>query len=236
MSMFRRRLLMQQALRVRPTQYPGLIAAWDIEKEGKNNQSEDRLYARDLTGNRHDIQWMNVAFNEEGSGYKDGAMYLDGVNDFGVANIINNFKNGITLIAKRKYLNGVETPKAQAFTAFGDDTGLGFFTSESTIGGLQGWFVLYNGSTTNIGNKIIKDDIIFINNESYNGVVNIAKGSNRVKDSKYFRIGRLTSNDRYTKLAFYSAYLFDRSLDEQEIKEFIRKHIDKDYVLPSEQP
>lgn len=35
---------------------------------------------------------------------------------------------------------------------------------------------------------------------------------------------------------FYSAYLFDRSLDEQEIKAFIRKYIDADYLLPSEIP
>lgn len=34
-------------------------------------------------------------------------------------------------------------------------------------------------------------------------------------------------------MAFYSAYLFDRSLDEQEIKAFIRKYIDADYYLPS---
>lgn len=38
------------------------------------------------------------------------------------------------------------------------------------------------------------------------------------------------------KMAFYSAYLFDRSLDEQEIKAFIRKHIDSEYLLPSEIP
>ena len=37
-------------------------------------------------------------------------------------------------------------------------------------------------------------------------------------------------------MAFYSAYLFDRSLDEQEIKAFIRKYIDADYLLPSEIP
>lgn len=48
--------------------YPGLIAAWDIEKEGKNNNHPDREWARDLTGNGYDIQWKNVAFKEM-SGY-----------------------------------------------------------------------------------------------------------------------------------------------------------------------
>lgn len=43
------------------------------------------------------------------------------------------------------------------------------------------------------------------------------------------------NRNSYSKGAFYSAYLFDRSLDEQEIKEFIRKYIDPEYLLPSEQ-
>ena len=38
-----------------------------------------------------------------------------------------------------------------------------------------------------------------------------------------------------SKIAFYSVYIFNRSLDEQEIKEFIRKYIDPEYLLPSEQ-
>lgn len=40
----------------------------------------------------------------------------------------------------------------------------------------------------------------------------------------------------FVDTVFYSAYLFDRSLDEQEIKEFIRKYIDPEYLLPSERP
>lgn len=48
-------------------------------------------------------------------------------------------------------------------------------------------------------------------------------------------IGSSFSEGGYANMAFYSAYLFDRSLDEQEIKAFIRKYIDADYLLPSEQ-
>lgn len=49
---------------------------------------------------------------------------------------------------------------------------------------------------------------------------------------------QITGHNRILEIeniAFYSAYLFDRSLDEQEIKEFIRKYIDPEYLLPSEQ-
>lgn len=57
-------------------------------------------------------------------------------------------------------------------------------------------------------------------------------------DSNVLNLGNIRKNNYYRNFvgAFYSAYLFDRSLDEQEIKEFIRKYIDPEYLLPSEIP
>ena len=37
-------------------------------------------------------------------------------------------------------------------------------------------------------------------------------------------------------MVFYSAYLFNRTLTDQEIKKFIRDNIDPQYLLPSEIP
>lgn len=51
-----------------------------------------------------------------------------------------------------------------------------------------------------------------------------------------FQITGCNGNIEVENIAFYSAYLFDRSLDEQEIKSFIRKYIDPEYLLPSEIP
>ena len=53
--------------------------------------------------------------------------------------------------------------------------------------------------------------------------------------TKPFQITGYNGNMEIEAIAFHSAYLFDRSLDEQEIKEFIRKYIDPEYLLPSEQ-
>lgn len=38
------------------------------------------------------------------------------------------------------------------------------------------------------------------------------------------------------QMVFYSAYLFNRTLTDQEIKKFIRDNIDPQYLLPSEIP
>ena len=54
--------------------------------------------------------------------------------------------------------------------------------------------------------------------------------------NKPFQITGYKGNKEIEAIAFYSAYLFDRSLDEQEIKSFIRKYIDPEYLLPSEIP
>lgn len=68
MSMFRRRLLMYQALMNKSSNivYPGLIAAWSAK--GKTNDDEDRAILKDLTGNGHDITLNGFAFSEM-SGY-----------------------------------------------------------------------------------------------------------------------------------------------------------------------
>lgn len=68
MSMFRRRLLMYQALMNKSDviSYPGLIAAWSAK--GKTNDDADRATLKDLTGNGHDINLNGFAFSEM-SGY-----------------------------------------------------------------------------------------------------------------------------------------------------------------------
>lgn len=81
------------------------------------------------------------------------------------------------------------------------------------------------------GNKmdIINSDISYQSKNKYNGIT-IGVGS--AIDTNKIVLGKF----RFWQGAFYSAYLFDRSLDKQEIKAFIRKYIDPEYLLPSEIP
>lgn len=59
---------------------------------------------------------------------------------------------------------------------------------------------------------------------------------NKLARTKPFQITGYNRTREIENIAFYSAYLFDRSLDEQEIKAFIRKYIDPEYLLSSEIP
>lgn len=75
------------------------------------------------------------------------------------------------------------------------------------------------------------DNISYQTKNSYNGkTISVGK----IVTTHGFSISMY--GGKYWKGAFYSAYLFDRSLDEQEIKSFIRKYIDPEYLLPSEIP
>jgi hypothetical protein len=78
----------------------------------------------------------------------------------------------------------------------------------------------------------LDSEISYANKNVYNGD-NILSG-NGIDGNKLW-IGIVRDNHMgRSNFAFYSTYLFDRSLDEQEIKAFIRKYIDPEYLLPSE--
>lgn len=159
----------------------------------------------------------------------DGALLFDGVDDYGINEnmpILDDF----TLIIKNKW-----------FDLTRDES---FLISKSTPAGADGAFILgrknslkcelyYSYYEPNRFNYQTSD-LLYITPKSYNGN-NAVRGTN--KDSNVLNLGTIRKNDISRKFvgAFYSAYLFDRSLDEQEIKEFIRKYIDPEYLLPSEQ-
>lgn len=201
--------------------YPGLIAAWSAK--GKTNDDEDRAILKDLTGNRHDITLNGFAFNTEGSGYNNpqypDALVFDGVDDYGI-NENMPILTDCTVIAKRKFINGGRG----ALLTKADNTVQGAFVFEG--GDLFITKLWLFGRDNNI--DVISDDISWMNTLSYNEKP-LNKG--RVADTNIISLGGY----RYWQGAFYSAYLFDRSLDEQEIKAFIRKYIDPEYLLPSEQ-
>lgn len=158
------------------------------------------------------------------------ALVFDGVDDYGINEnmpILDDF----TLIIKNKW-----------FDLTKDES---FLISKSTPAGADGAFIL--GRKNSIKCELYysyyelnkfnyqTSDLLYITPKSYNGN-NAVRGTNN--DSNVLNLGTIRKNDNWRKFvgAFYSAYLFDRSLDEQEIKEFIRKYIDPEYLLPSEIP
>lgn len=153
------------------------------------------------------------------------ALVFDGVDDYGI-NKDMPILTDYTIIAKRKHNSSKK--KTETFIS-------------KTISGITGEFVLELATPTvtmaySFGEYTTikyQNNITYQTKVSYNGkVINVGM----TDGGKVFNIGkRNTETDFYTG-AFYSAYLFDRSLDEQEIKAFIRKYIDPEYLLPSEIP
>lgn len=149
------------------------------------------------------------------------ALVFDGIDDYGFCKNIPLLKD-YTIIAKRKDCNGgclfnkgVNTRGAFILEGFG-------FTSNT-----------YNFGQGQNKNLLNNDIITWQNKNSYNQQSLII--GNDLDSTNQIIIGKLIDTDtRILKGAFYSAYLFDRSLDEQEIKAFIRKYIDPEYLLPSE--
>lgn len=164
------------------------------------------------------------------------ALVFDGIDDYGINEdmpIINDY----TLIVKRQWVKPLDTERVLISNG---DSVTGLYATELRRVNNFGTIINF-GKSINVSDSYEKSgyyynyDIIYQNANTYNGEIKLSKWSNNTS-LKYFMIGRFRPSEysRFFKGAFYSAYLFNRSLDEQEIKAFIRKYIDPEYLLPSE--
>lgn len=156
------------------------------------------------------------------------ALVFDGVDDYGI-NENMPILTDYTVIVNRRY---IETERSSCLISKAAGVGKGAFIMELIEGDSN---TIQNYSFNNMGRSKLytSTGISWLNTTSYNGI-RVGKGDGI--DTNSIFMGTIRKGDgRRFKGAFYSAYLFDRSLDEQEIKEFIRKYIDPEYLLPSEQ-
>lgn len=155
------------------------------------------------------------------------ALVFDGVDDYGVNEnvpILTDF----TVIAKRKTFKDETSEQKSPFISK-------MFMMETGAFAIEGAWMYNNVINFGVNNTInyIDNDITFVTKNNYNEQ-SIISGS--FVDNQGICIGIIRpSHTVRWKGAIYSVYLFDRSLDKQEIKAFIRKYIDANYVLPSEQ-
>lgn len=156
------------------------------------------------------------------------ALVFDGVDDYGINDnllILTDF----TFIYKAIPLNDTTSAKGIAFSKR-DDTLGEFIIGKKPLG--NDYFGFYSfGQSNNVSNYV--ENITYATANTFNGK-KINKGS--AKGTNTITIGSLYGKLELANMAFYSAYLFDRSLDKQEIKSFIRKYIDPKYLLSSEIP
>ena len=216
--------------------YPGLIAAWSAK--GKTNKDADRNVLKDLTGNGHDITLNNFAWNTE-SGYNNPkypeALVFDGVDDYGVNESLPSLTD-YTVISKIYWITSPNDSVYAYGKAKEDNYPNGIvFSSYSSIG--RDVSHLFNFGMDNSNNNVksyVNPIINYHNTKVFNGTP-INKGD-AVDDNCPFCLGRIwATHNGLCNMAFYSFYLFNRTLTDEEIKSFIRKYIDSEYLLPSEQ-
>lgn len=159
------------------------------------------------------------------------ALVFDGVDDYGISKgmpILTDY----TIIAKRNFFYETSNYES-ALISKSSSVGNGAFIFDRYIKG-NTHLDTFNFGELNSKLFPIKDlgEISWQTSTSYNQK-RIQKGIG--KDEGLIALGAMRDNDKILfKGAFYSAYLFNRSLDDQEIKSFIRKHIDSEYLLPNE--
>lgn len=158
------------------------------------------------------------------------ALVFDGVDDYGQS--IDRIKalTKYTIILKRKIIKATNGGCVLYKGDLRYDDSTENFGVEFTDN--KYWYY-YSGLLGN--NKITpyQEDIIYAKEKSYNGQ-QMNSNLDNVADNPI--VISTVNKTGFINMVFYSAYLFDRSLDEQEIKEFIRKYIDPEYLLPSKIP
>lgn len=165
------------------------------------------------------------------------ALVFDGMDDYCDCAMVkaNLFKENFTIICKREYIT--EPSIAHRMTTAncrGANTNATIFTFEGFYN--NPYISVYSPDLLTYDKAPVDYSLntVFLTPTNYNGHTFKHSGYNNYEDDSKIMIGGLYTNTRYANMAFHSAWLFDRSLDEQEIKSFIRKYIDADYLLPSE--
>lgn len=193
----------------------------NIAKQGITNENHaefgDKLI--DFSGNGRDIQLNNIAWNKESGIDDDGALRLDGVNDFG--QFVGNLTlKDYTFIADRAY-NRIVLEQAP------------FIASKSTNGQAPFLMEYLNsdnyvyphsfGATTKTTNLNIQRQISYQSTYVYNGN-SISKGTS-VDTGDGLTIGNSGSTGaQYSPLCLWSLILFPYSMSEFLIERQLKKH------------
>lgn len=198
----------------------------NIKKQGitNDNHAEFNDQLIDFVGG-HNIQLNNIGWKGE-SGIIDGALYLDGISDFGKATGLPILKD-YTICALRKWLYGdsvtsTETGSIVSKSKVGND---GAFILEQTFDRNPSRSSTFSFGTINSlmsNDKLNEESFTYQTKYSYNGET-IVSGSGVDIDSMW--LGTIRDGDsRFSKLALWSLMLFPYSLSEFLLERQLRKY------------
>lgn len=183
----------------------------NIKKQGITNDNHAEFSDQLIDYiNGHNIQLNNISWKGE-SGIIDGALYLDGISDFGKATGLPILKD-YTVVADRKILGNNEGGTlSKSYSA-----GNGAFIFETGS-------VIYSFGTGTSGSGVqSKRMLSYLSKYIYNGNP-VQAGAGIDSDSMW--LGTLRDNDtRFAKLALRSLLLFSYSLSEFLLERQLRKY------------
>lgn len=195
----------------------------NIAKQGITNENHaefgDKLI--DFSGNGRDIQLNNIAWNKESGIDDDGALRLDGVNDFGKVTGMPIYKD-YTFITEREFLSVPDGDNITngSLVSKSDGTGKGAFIIEEITKQRA------RESSFSIGTNIIDYNteriISYQSKYSYNGKVLTA---GQVEDEDVMWLGTIRDNDtRFINATIYFLMSFPYSMSEFLIERQLKKH------------
>lgn len=198
----------------------------NIKKQGitNDNHAEFNDQLIDFVGG-HNIQLNNIGWKGE-SGIIDGALYLDGISDFGKATGLPVLKD-YTICALRKWLYGdsvtsTETGSIVSKSKVGND---GAFILEQTFNRNPSRSSTFSFGTINSlmsNDKLNEESFTYQTKYSYNGET-IVSGSGVDTDSMW--LGTIRDGDsRFSKFALWSLMRFPYSLSEFLLERQLRKY------------
>ena len=199
---------------------------YNIKKQGITNENHAEFNDQLIDFiNGHNIQLNNIGWKGE-SGIIDGALYLDGISDFGKATGLPVLKD-YTICALRKWLYGdsvtsTETGSIVSKSKVGND---GAFILEQTFDRNLSRSSTFSFGTINSlmsNDKLNEESFTYQTKYSYNGET-IVSGSGVDVDSMW--LGTIRDGDyRFSKLALWSLMLFPYSLSEFLLERQLKKY------------
>lgn len=182
---------------------------YDVKKQGITNENHaefgDKLI--DFSGNGRDIQLNNIAWNKESGIDDDGALCLDGVNDFGKVTGMPIYKDYTVVTDREIFANAGAISSKNNPGAFVE-------TAENSV-------YSFGQATTGL-NLISTRSISYLSKYSYCGQ-SITAGA--AEDGTDMWLGTIRDNDsRFFNGAIYSLMTFPYSMSEFLIERQLKKH------------
>lgn len=178
----------------------GLVAYYT--GRGRSNTDENKNILPDLSGNGNDLENKNFAYTPD-SGYGDGYIQYDGIDDFSVLEKDINYSEA-TVIITVSDVHKLKTDNSTFNVGIFQRSPLGIYDGKG-IGGKQ---FVYNG---NVG----QDNFDILDSATISVVGVVGNSIN----NRYINIGGYATNPTYSsKERVYDVLIYDRELTDEEIE------------------